>query len=129
MTTEQMTDTNINQQIHKILGLCWHEWSGGPRWECVKCGVYLFTVSQSVPPDDNPDYCSSLDLTARAEAKVIEMVGREKYGQCLIREIGGQAYHIGHCFDKFYDEFITDIATASPLTRCLALIAAVGGSE
>lgn len=122
------TNDTINQQIHKILGLCWHEWWGGPRWECIKCGAYLFTVSQSVPPEPNPDYCSSLDLTAKAVDKARELGGWmltfqnwHYYGKNSYTAL----FRTGGIEDKQVEA--RDDRPAKAI--CLAIIAAVGGSE
>ena len=35
-----MTDTELNKKVHKLIGLCWHEWDDTPEDElpiCIHC--------------------------------------------------------------------------------------------
>jgi hypothetical protein len=75
----ETNELELNRWAHELLGLCWHDWrSMGPGWGYV-CGRCRQTSSFS----GKPDYCSSLDLAAKVEAKAIEMVGWLKYSEAI----------------------------------------------
>lgn len=81
-----MNKTNeleLNRWAHELLGLC-HAITTSTDWSkfddegiCQDCG----TVIEKHP--DMPDYCSSLDLAAKVEAKAIELAGEEVYLEAL----------------------------------------------
>lgn len=76
---DKTNELELNRWAAEFLGNCCHEWDL-PR-KCVKCGANWRTTQ------DNPDYCSSLDLAAKVEAKAIETVGRERVALFLFYEM------------------------------------------
>lgn len=58
----------------------------GNAWKCRKCGYRRDRQSDFEKFDCDipiPDYCSSLDLAAKVEAKAIELVGWLKYSEAI----------------------------------------------
>lgn len=111
---DKTNELELNRWAHEqLLGLCWHEtrklslieripvtgWTGRVKGyklpalsrECIKCGkpitpMYENGVARVLFPA-SPDYCSSLDLAAKVEAKAIELVGRERVALFLFYEM------------------------------------------
>ncbi len=83
---DKTNELELNRWAHELLGLCWHDVSWNYHTgKCQKCGeIVLYTWHGST---GNPNYCSSLDLAAKVEAKAIEMVGRERVALFLFYEM------------------------------------------
>lgn len=102
---DKTNELELNRWAHELLGQCWHEtrklslieripvagWTGRVKGyklpalsrECLKCGKPITPMYENGVPrvlfPRLPDYCSSLDLAAKVEAKAIEMVGEDRY--------------------------------------------------
>lgn len=128
-----MTNTNINQQIHEILGLCWHEMKGGTirPASCIHdCGLRMSIAEWQLLSDAiNPDYCSDLNRVARVEHKILDMDLGDKYITALCEAVLVDTTRWNNANEGWRKALLTDddafmVATASPKDRCLALIAA-----
>lgn len=118
MQTNEIDNETLNRWIHeKLLGECWHplqtceqldEFEGHVRYGCHLCGD-----SNAQPHSTIPDYCSDLNLAAKAEAKVIEGVGFDDYFDALL-EVTNQ------------DE---NPITATARQRCLAMYSMAGNEQ
>jgi hypothetical protein len=131
----EVTNDELNKWIHaNVLQTCWHEWKWPQGWDytkriCSKCSEQIdphFLVGKEKIPvfnwqiPDNPDYCSSLDAAAKAEAKAIEEKGSVEYGN-TVAVVLRNPFTPDERRALSDDEVIALFLTASARQRCEAI--------
>ena len=110
----------INRTIHEALGKCYHQPSEDGHTFCCEQAAIFADVSDWVE-DDRPDYCSSLDLCALAEAEV------ERRGLTTLYE--ERLTYLVERTNEFVKFRLFDVVTAGAEVRATALAAVLGGEE
>lgn len=138
-------ENELNKWIVEVLFEgCWHKWEGdwlGDGMVVCGCGEkYEWNDNYSADwrPPNNPEFTKSLDLASLAEAKAIEVVGREAYIAALAKAVSDQMTR--HVMEQFpgrewrsieiagwLDEAKLHVPTAGATARCTAVRAAVEG--
>lgn len=122
----------LNRFVHeKVLGKCWHEFSGLPDNPAYKTPI-CDHCEQFIDTAENPDYTSSLDAVAEAERVVVEKFGAQKYGQYLLSVVTDIHLVAEYGFSDTPAigwQNITKLVTASAEQRCGAIKALFGGEN